>query len=74
MFFLQALCDIGIHHLRLLLILGQLSSAMLLPIWMLLDLRRILGDYEMVSTHHKIGQEEFRLHSAPQSKNAVSAF
>ncbi|XP_072023918.1 solute carrier family 35 member E1-like [Amphiura filiformis] len=43
----KALCDIGIHHLRLLLILGQLSSAMLLPIWMVIDLRRILGDYEL---------------------------
>ena len=49
LFSLQALCDIGIHHLRLLLILGQLASAMLLPIWMVLDLRRILSDYDMVS-------------------------
>ena len=28
---------------------SQLASAMLLPIWMVLDLRRILSDYDMVS-------------------------
>ena len=28
---------------------AMLASAMLLPIWMVLDLRRILSDYDMVS-------------------------
>ncbi|XP_038068493.1 solute carrier family 35 member E1-like [Patiria miniata] len=47
----KALRDIGIHHLRLLLIISQLASVMLLPIWMVVDLRRILRDRDM---HHKV--------------------
>ena len=46
--FLQALRDIGMHHLRLLLIIGQLATVMLLPIWVVVDLRRILSDTELV--------------------------
>ncbi|XP_071800186.1 solute carrier family 35 member E1-like [Asterias amurensis] len=42
----KALRDIGIHHLRLLLIIGQLATVMLLPIWVVVDLRRILTDTE----------------------------
>ncbi len=44
----KALRDIGIHHLRLLLIIGQLATVMLLPIWVVVDLRRILTDSEML--------------------------
>ena len=34
--------DVGIHTLRLLLILGQLSAAMFFPVWLLLDLPEIM--------------------------------
>lgn len=47
--FFQALRDIGIHHLRLLLMLGQLAALMLLPIWVVLDFRRIVSDPELVN-------------------------
>ncbi|XP_022100264.1 solute carrier family 35 member E1-like [Acanthaster planci] len=44
----KALRDIGIHHLRLLLIISQLATVMLLPIWTVVDLRRILGDRSLL--------------------------
>ena len=34
--------DVGIHTLRLLLVLGQLSAAMFLPVWLLLDIPEIM--------------------------------
>ncbi|XP_071500606.1 solute carrier family 35 member E1-like [Diadema antillarum] len=46
----KALADLKIHHLRLLLMLGQLGSLMLLPIWVFLDFRRIIVDRKMLQT------------------------
>ncbi|PIK62561.1 putative solute carrier family 35 member E1 [Apostichopus japonicus] len=46
----KALRDIGIHHLRLLLMLGQLAALMLLPIWVVLDFRRIVSDPELMAS------------------------
>lgn len=40
----QVLHDTGIHHLRLLHILGRLALFMFLPIWLLYDLRRLMHD------------------------------
>jgi len=42
--FLQVLHDTGVHHLRLLHILGRLALFMFLPIWLVYDLRRLLHD------------------------------
>lgn len=47
----KALRDIGIHHLRLLLMLGQLGALMLLPIWVFLDFRRIIHDSELMASN-----------------------
>lgn len=38
--------DVGIHTLRLLCTLGQLSAAMLLPVWLLFDLPKILERHQ----------------------------
>jgi len=40
----QVLHDTGVHHLRLLHILGRLALFMFLPIWLVYDLRRLLYD------------------------------
>ena len=40
----QVLHDTGIHHLRLLLILGRLALFMFLPIWLLFDVRSLMHD------------------------------
>ena len=36
--------ETGIHHLRLLLILGRLALFMFLPVWLVYDLRNLLHD------------------------------
>ncbi|XP_030844294.1 solute carrier family 35 member E1 [Strongylocentrotus purpuratus] len=46
----KALRDLKIHHLRLLLMLGQIGSLMLLPIWCFLDFRRIIVDRKVLTT------------------------
>ena len=45
----KVLHDTGVHHLRLLHILGQLSLLMFVPIWALFDLRRIIEHPTLVS-------------------------
>ncbi|XP_071952468.1 solute carrier family 35 member E1-like [Antedon mediterranea] len=44
----KAIGDLYIHHLRLLLIIGQLASLMLFPIWVYVDLTRILNNKELI--------------------------
>ena len=39
----KVLHDTGIHHLRLLHMLGKLSLMMFIPIWAMFDLWRIIG-------------------------------
>ena len=45
----QALRDLQLNHLRLLLLMATIASAMLLPAWALYDLRRIILELESVS-------------------------
>ncbi|XP_076653406.1 solute carrier family 35 member E1 homolog [Halictus rubicundus] len=40
----KVLQDTGIHHLRLLLILGRLALILFSPIWLIYDLRRLIYD------------------------------
>lgn len=40
----KVLHDTGIHHLRLLLVLGRLALFLFLPIWLIYDLRRLVHD------------------------------
>ena len=42
--------DTGIHHLRLLLVLGRLAFFMFLPFWVVFDLRKLLVADDLVST------------------------
>nr|CAG4644041.1 EOG090X07UV [Lepidurus arcticus] len=49
----KVLHDTGVHHLRLLHILGRLSFFMFLPIWLLFDFPRILND--PASSDHNAG-------------------
>lgn len=47
----KVLKDTGIHHLRLLHVLGRLSFFMFLPIWLFADVTRIVQDPLVVSIH-----------------------
>lgn len=47
---LQVLHDTGIHHLRLLLLLGKLALFMFLPVWLLHDLRPLISELENSKT------------------------
>ncbi|XP_008216833.1 solute carrier family 35 member E1 homolog [Nasonia vitripennis] len=40
----KVLHDTGVHHLRLLLILGRLALFMFLPIWLVYDVRSLMND------------------------------
>lgn len=42
----KALRDLQLNHLRLLLLMATIASAMLLPVWALYDLRRIILELE----------------------------
>ena len=46
---LQVLTDTGIHHLRLLHLLGKLSLFMFLPLWIISDGYYIFFDETLVS-------------------------
>lgn len=46
---LQVLHDTGMHHLRLLHILGQLALCMFLPVWLYFDLSAVLSHPNLVS-------------------------
>lgn len=45
----QALKDTGLHHMNLLLILSRLSALCFLPVWLLLDVTRMVYDENVVS-------------------------
>ena len=45
----KVLHDTGVHHLRLLHILGQLSFFMFIPVWAVFDMWRIVQHESLVS-------------------------
>lgn len=49
LFNVQALRDLQLNHLRLLLLMATIASAMLIPAWALYDLRRIILELDSVS-------------------------
>lgn len=46
----KVLHDTGIHHLRLLYLLGRLSLFMFIPVWLYIDLSNIVQESNVVST------------------------
>jgi len=46
---LQVLHDTGMHHLRLLQILGRLALLMFLPVWLFFDFRDVISHPSVVS-------------------------
>lgn len=40
----QVLCDTGIHHLRLLFVLGRLALFLFLPVWAICDLKNLIAE------------------------------
>lgn len=49
MYFQQVLKDTGIHHLRLLHLLGKLALFMFLPIWIYVDSFKVIQHPAIVS-------------------------
>lgn len=47
----KVLKDTGIHHLRLLHLLGRLALFMFLPVWLYMDFFRIIHEPSIVSMH-----------------------
>ncbi|KAG8233484.1 hypothetical protein J437_LFUL014366 [Ladona fulva] len=47
----KVLRDTGVHHLRLLHILGRLALFLFLPIWMFLDLQSLIQDQELFQSN-----------------------
>ena len=45
---IQCLRDVHIHHLRLLLVLGQIASVLLFPVWMYTDV------WDIITQLHKV--------------------
>lgn len=50
----KVLKDTGIHHLRLLHLLGRLALFMFLPVWLYMDFFRIIHEPSIVSMHFRI--------------------
>ncbi|XP_070562537.1 solute carrier family 35 member E1-like [Ptychodera flava] len=46
----KALRDTGVHHLRLLLVMGQLACWGMIPIWLCTDVLSIMNDQSMLQT------------------------
>lgn len=69
----QAMRDLQLNHLRLLLLMASIASAMLLPAWALYDLRRIVLVLESVSVFFYFFMTfAFRNHSLLYSLNAAA--
>ena len=47
----KVLKDTGIHHLRLLHVLGRLALFLFLPVWLYMDFFRIIHEPTIVSSH-----------------------
>ncbi|XP_064606370.1 solute carrier family 35 member E1 homolog [Liolophura sinensis] len=56
----KCLRDTGIHHIRLLLILAKISTLCFIPLWLLVDLRKILRD-EAVMNSGNLGRTMYLL-------------
>lgn len=48
------LCDTGIHHLRLLFVLGRLALLLFLPVWLMYDLRTLISESVTHSISSKV--------------------
>lgn len=50
-FSFQVLHDTGVHHLRLLHILGRLALLLFFPVWLFFDFRNVINEKIFVSMH-----------------------
>lgn len=50
----KVLKDTGIHHLRLLHVLGRLALVLFLPVWLYVDFFRIIHEPTLVSQSHEV--------------------
>lgn len=57
----KVLHDTGVHHLRLLHILGRLALFMFLPVWFCIDMFTLLKDPEVVSIQYTEKQKKVEL-------------